>query len=83
MILDMELGTLAFAAEGKYLGVVHSGLRGKTVFPTVSSVWGHCEVSFVEGFIFSLHLMILGDDEVFDRPRTGPNQSLGLVSAEY
>ena len=28
----------------RYLGVAFSGLRGKTLFPIVSSVWGHCEV---------------------------------------
>ena len=45
MVLDLDLGTLAFIARGQYLGVAHTGLRGKTVFPIVSSVWGHCEVS--------------------------------------
>jgi len=45
MVLDMDLGTLSFVAKGKYLGVAHTGLRGKAVFPTVSSVWGHCEVT--------------------------------------
>jgi len=45
MVLDMDMGTLAFVAKGKYLGVSHTGLRGKAVFPIVSSVWGHCEVS--------------------------------------
>ena len=44
MVLDMDMGTLAFVAKGKYLGVSHTGLRGKAVFPIVSSVWGHCEV---------------------------------------
>lgn len=45
MVLDMDMGTLGFVAKGKYLGVAHTGLKGKTVFPIVSSVWGHCEVS--------------------------------------
>ena len=45
MVLDLDLGTLAFIARGQYLGVAHTGLRGKTVFPIVSSVWGHCEVT--------------------------------------
>ena len=45
MVLDMDLGTLAFIARGQYLGVSHTGLKGKTVYPIVSSVWGHCEVS--------------------------------------
>ena len=59
MVLDMDLGTLSFVAKGKYLGVAHTGLRGKAVFPTVSSVWGHCEVRFPFSFlIFSHHLYI-------------------------
>ena len=45
MVLDLDLGTLAFIARGQYLGVAHTGLRGKTVYPIVSSVWGHCEVT--------------------------------------
>jgi len=45
MVLDMDLGTLAFMAEGRYLGVAHTGLRGRTLYPIVSSVWGHCEVT--------------------------------------
>ena len=46
MILDLNLGTLAFMADGCYLGVAHSGLRGRgPLFPIVSAVWGHCEVS--------------------------------------
>ena len=45
MVLDMDLGTLAFSAKGKYLGVSHLGFKGKAVFPIISSVWGHCEVS--------------------------------------
>lgn len=45
MVLDMDLGTLAFSAKGKYLGVSHAGFKGKAVFPIISSVWGHCEVS--------------------------------------
>lgn len=44
MVLDMDRGTLAWVAHGQYLGVSHRGILG-TVFPTVSTVWGHCEVS--------------------------------------
>ena len=28
-----------------FLGVAFSGLRGEELFPIVSAVWGHCEVS--------------------------------------
>ncbi|RWS27511.1 hypothetical protein B4U80_03518 [Leptotrombidium deliense] len=45
VILDMDAGTLAFADNGRYLGVAVDGLRGKTLFPTVSTVWGHVEIS--------------------------------------
>jgi len=44
MVLDMEEGTLAFVVDGQYLGVAHGGLRGKKLFPIVSTVWGHCEI---------------------------------------
>lgn len=45
MILDMEAGTLSFMVDGRYLGPAHSQLKGKTLYPIVSAVWGHCEVS--------------------------------------
>jgi len=45
MILDLNLGTLAFMADGRYLGVAFSGLRGHSLYPIVSAVWGHCEVA--------------------------------------
>ena len=46
MILDMDAGTLAWFADYQYLGVSHHGIQGE-VFPMVSTVWGHCEVSLV------------------------------------
>ena len=46
MILDMDAGTLAWFADHQYLGVSHQGIQGE-VFPMVSTVWGHCEVSLV------------------------------------
>lgn len=45
IVLDMDEGTLAFVVEGQYLGVAHRGLRGKKVYPIVSAVWGHCEIT--------------------------------------
>jgi len=45
MILDMDRGTLAFQVNDDFLGVAFSGLRGKELFPIVSAVWGHCEVT--------------------------------------
>ncbi len=41
----MDEGYLAFATENKYLGVAFRGLKGKTVYPIVSAVWGHCEIT--------------------------------------
>jgi hypothetical protein len=38
MVLDMEEGTLAFLVEGHYLGIAHSGLRGKKLHVIVR--WG-------------------------------------------
>jgi len=45
MILDMDRGTLAFQVNDDFLGVAFSGLRGEELFPIVSAVWGHCEVT--------------------------------------
>uniref|UniRef100_S4P5P4 Gustavus n=3 Tax=Pararge aegeria TaxID=116150 RepID=S4P5P4_9NEOP len=41
----MDEGTLAFCADGRYLGVAARGLRGKTLYPVVSAVWGHAEIT--------------------------------------
>ncbi|KAF9799515.1 hypothetical protein SFRURICE_018702 [Spodoptera frugiperda] len=45
VVLDMDEGTLAFCADGRYLGVAARGLRGKTLYPIVSAVWGHAEIT--------------------------------------
>jgi len=45
MLLDMDRGTLAFQVSNDFLGVAFSGLRGEELFPIVSAVWGHCEVT--------------------------------------
>ncbi|XP_034834795.1 protein gustavus isoform X1 [Maniola hyperantus] len=45
VVLDMDEGTLAFCADGRYLGVAARGLRGKTLYPVVSAVWGHAEIT--------------------------------------
>ena len=41
----MDEGTLAFVVEGQYLGVAFRGLKGKKLYPIVSAVWGHCEIT--------------------------------------
>jgi len=45
MCLDMDEGTLSFMADGQYLGIAFRGLKGKKVYPIVSAVWGHCEIT--------------------------------------
>ncbi|KAH9426462.1 SPRY domain-containing SOCS box protein 4 [Dermatophagoides pteronyssinus] len=47
IVLDMDKGTLAFMAHGQYLGIAfnNDGIKGKTLYPIVSSVWGHCEIT--------------------------------------
>jgi len=45
MVLNMEEGTLGFMLENTYLGHAFHGLRGKRLFPMVSAVWGHCEIT--------------------------------------
>uniref|UniRef100_A0AC35UI58 B30.2/SPRY domain-containing protein n=1 Tax=Rhabditophanes sp. KR3021 TaxID=114890 RepID=A0AC35UI58_9BILA len=44
-ILDMDEGYMAFATDEKYLGVAFKGLKGQVLYPIVSAVWGHCEIS--------------------------------------
>ena len=44
-ILDMDAGYMAFASEHQYYGVAFTGLKGKKLFPIVSAVWGHCEIT--------------------------------------
>ncbi|XP_004712135.1 SPRY domain-containing SOCS box protein 4 [Echinops telfairi] len=45
VVLDMDEGTLSFVVDGQYLGVAFRGLKGKKLYPVVSAVWGHCEVT--------------------------------------
>jgi SPRY domain-containing SOCS box protein 1/4 len=45
MCLDMDEGTLSFMADGQFLGVAFRGLKGKRLYPIVSAVWGHCEIT--------------------------------------
>lgn len=45
VVLDMDEGTLSFMVDGQYLGVAFRGLKGKRLYPIISAVWGHCEVS--------------------------------------
>ena len=58
VILDMDAGTLSFMADNIFLGVAFEGLQGRTIYPIISAVWGHCEVkiryisSFQSGLIF-------------------------------
>lgn len=45
VVLDMDEGTLSFVVDGQYLGIAFRGLKGKKLFPIVSAVWGHCEIT--------------------------------------
>lgn len=45
VVLDMDEGTLSFIVDGQYLGIAFRGLKGKKVYPIVSAVWGHCEIT--------------------------------------
>lgn len=51
VILDMDAGTLSFAANGHYLGVAFCGLGGQKLYPVVSAVWGLCEIkmTYIKG----------------------------------
>lgn len=41
----MDEGTLAFVVDGQYLGVAFKGLKNRKLYPIVSAVWGHCEIT--------------------------------------
>ncbi|XP_076271513.1 splA/ryanodine receptor domain and SOCS box containing gustavus isoform X1 [Rhynchophorus ferrugineus] len=45
VVLDMDEGTLSFVVDGQYLGVAFRGLKGLKLYPIVSAVWGHCEIT--------------------------------------
>ncbi|KAG9343151.1 hypothetical protein JZ751_014124 [Albula glossodonta] len=45
VVLDMDEGTLSFMVDGQYLGVAFRGLKGRKLYPIVSAVWGHCEIT--------------------------------------
>ncbi|XP_046405416.1 protein gustavus [Ischnura elegans] len=45
VVLDMDEGTLAFVVDGQYLGVAFRDLKGRKLYPIVSAVWGHCEIT--------------------------------------
>ena len=45
VVLDMDEGTLSFVVDGQYLGVAFRGMKGKKLYPIVSAVWGHCEIT--------------------------------------
>ena len=46
VVLDMDTGSLCFTSKhGHCYGVAFSGLKGKKLFPTISSVWGQCNVA--------------------------------------
>ena len=42
-----------------FLGVAFSGLRGEELFPIVSAVWGHCEVSRDNSNFFFLFFCLI------------------------
>lgn len=60
VVLDMDEGTLSFCADGRYLGVAFRGLRGKTLYPIVSAVWGHAEITmkYIGGLDREYHIII-------------------------
>lgn len=43
LVLDMEEGTLGYAIGSTYLGTAFRGLKGRTLYPAVSAVWGQCQ----------------------------------------
>jgi len=44
VVLNMDDGTLAFTANNKYLGEAFTGLKGRKLYPILSTVWGRVEI---------------------------------------
>merc|ERR1711946_92892 len=61
VVLDMDEGTLSFVVDGQYMGVAFRGLKGKKLYPIVSAVWGHCEITmkYVGGLDRNHHISII------------------------
>ena len=49
MVLDMDEGTLAFLVEGHYLGVAHTGLRGRKLYVIVRYRYNGTELGIRSG----------------------------------
>ena len=84
VVLDMDEGTLAFESiDGRYLGVAFRGLKGKTVYPTVSAVWGHCEITmrYIGGLDRKYFCIYFYKSELFDSvsPLFTRSHSKGIV----
>ena len=45
--LDMDNFTLSFDVDGKYLGFAFTDLPRKRLYPAISAVYGHSEVSLI------------------------------------
>ncbi|XP_046660388.1 SPRY domain-containing SOCS box protein 4-like [Homalodisca vitripennis] len=45
VVLDMQEGNLSFYIDGFCLGIAFCGLKGKTLYPTISSVFPNCQIS--------------------------------------
>lgn len=41
VVLDMDEGTLGFIVDNVYLGVAFNDLKGKKLYPIISTVWGN------------------------------------------
>ncbi|MBN3279402.1 SPSB1 protein, partial [Polyodon spathula] len=44
VVLDADAGTLGFAVDRHYLGTAFAGLGRGAFYPSVSAVWGGCEI---------------------------------------
>lgn len=65
--LDMDEGTLAFLVDGQYLGVAFRGLKGKKLYPIVSAVWGHCEITmrYLGGLDRKFYVLLVSECEYY------------------
>lgn len=68
----MDEGYMAFATDDEYLGVAFRNLKGKTLYPIVAAVWGHCEISM--RYLGSLERELITLSPTTPSPRPPPRR---------
>ncbi|XP_005997991.1 SPRY domain-containing SOCS box protein 4 [Latimeria chalumnae] len=80
VVLDADEGTLSFLVDGEYLGPAFTGLKGKKLYPIISSVRGDSEVTikYVNSLLRLPHLSELCGRSI--RDAVGRGKECGVDS---